>query len=87
MARGAHQKPAVTQRQIAENATKVACEPYYELYTMGNKETRLDIVCQLAMKLNPEGIATDSWKTVSKGSSYGAIANRLCCRKWSDTFA
>lgn len=66
MPRNPRQKVVVSQREIAENATKVACEPYYELYTMGNKETRLDVVTELAMKLNPEGMASDTWKKVRR---------------------
>lgn len=61
---GKRKQPTVTQRQIAENATKVACEPYYSLYAGGNTETRLHLVTDLAIKLNPEGVASETWRKV-----------------------
>lgn len=67
---GAKRKQStVTQRQIAENATKVACEPYYTVYAGGNAETRLHLVTDLATKLNPEGVPTETWRKVGVTTS------------------
>lgn len=60
-------KAVPTQRQVVENAIKVASELYYAVYAKGNQETRDHVVVTLAAKLNPEGVATAKWKAVCVG--------------------